>query len=131
MSIKHVLNYEKEQIEKISEKRSQEEKTLPNFNKGDTIKAYIKIQEGNKTRSQTFEGIVLAINKKGLQSNFTVRKISQGVGVERTMGFHSPLLDKVEIVRQGKVNQSKIYYQRERSGKSARIKELKKTKEAK
>jgi large subunit ribosomal protein L19 len=125
MSIKHVENYEKEQIEEITKKRSQENKTLPDFNTGDTIKAYLKITEGERTRTQNFEGIVIAINKKGLQSNFTVRKISQGIGVERIIGLHCPNLEKIEIIRKGKVNQSKIYYQRERSGKSARVKEKK------
>jgi len=97
---------------------------LPKFNPGDTIKVYFKIKEGeDKTRIQVFEGVVIRRRGSGTNATFTVRKISFGVGVERTFPYHSPLIEKIEIVRRGKVRRARLYYLRERYGKAARIKE--------
>lgn len=95
-----------------------------NFRIGDTVKVYFKIVEGTTERIQVFEGIVIAINNKGIAKNFTVRKISYGVGVERVFPIHSPRIAKVEVVRCGKVRRSKLYYLRDRIGKAAKVKEL-------
>ena len=96
---------------------------IPEFNQGDTILVEIVVKEGTRERSQPFEGVVIAIKNRGLNSSFTVRKISSGVGVERTFQTHSPLIKSIKVKRKGKVRQSKLYYLRERSGRSARIKE--------
>ncbi|MAG75444.1 MAG: 50S ribosomal protein L19 [Colwelliaceae bacterium] len=96
---------------------------LPAFSQGDTVVVQVRVKEGNKERLQAFEGVVIAVKNRGLHSAFTVRKISNGVGVERVFQTHSPLVDSIEVKRRGDVRQSKIYYLRERSGKSARIKE--------
>ncbi len=96
---------------------------IPEFNQGDTILVEIVVKEGTRERSQPFEGVVIAIKNRGLNSSFTVRKISSGVGVERTFQTHSPLIKSIKLKRKGKVRQSKLYYLRERSGRSARIKE--------
>ena len=98
-------------------------KELPNFKAGDTIVVQVKVREGNRERLQAFEGVVIAKRNRGVNSAFTVRKISHGVGVERTFQSHSPLIGSVEIKRKGDVRKSKLYYLRERSGRSARIKE--------
>ena len=98
-------------------------KELPNFKAGDTIVVQAKVREGNRERLQAFEGVVIAKRNRGVNSAFTVRKISHGVGVERTFQSHSPLIGSVEIKRKGDVRKSKLYYLRERSGRSARIKE--------
>ena len=98
-------------------------KELPSFKTGDTIVVQVKVREGNRERLQAFEGVVIAKRNRGVNSAFTVRKISHGVGVERTFQSHSPLIDSVEIKRKGDVRKSKLYYLRERSGRSARIKE--------
>ena len=98
-------------------------KELPVFKAGDTIVVQVKVREGNRERLQAFEGVVIAKRNRGVNSAFTVRKISHGVGVERTFQSHSPLIDSVEIKRKGDVRKSKLYYLRERSGRSARIKE--------
>ena len=95
---------------------------LPEFNVGDTLKVYIKIKEGNKERIQMFEGFVLKIQNGGLSRTFTVRKISSGVGVEKTFPIHSPVIEKIEVVRKGSVRRAKLNYMRERTGKSAKIK---------
>lgn len=96
---------------------------LPDFNPGDTVKVYVKISEGEKERIQVFQGVV--ISKRGNLSNasFTVRKVSYGVGVEKTFPLHSPALDKIEVVTRGRVRRAKIYYLRNLKGKAARIKE--------
>jgi large subunit ribosomal protein L19 len=99
---------------------------LPEFGVGDTLKVYIKIKEGNKERIQMFEGFVLKIQNGGLSQTFTVRKISSGVGVEKTFPMHSPVIERIEVVRRGKVRRAKLNYMRQRTGKSAKIK----TKEA-
>lgn len=97
---------------------------VPAFNVGDTVKVYGKIIEGNKERIQVYEGTVLKIQNGGNRTTFTVRKISNGVGVEKTWPLHSPNVDKVEVVRQGKVRRAKLNYLRDRVGKKAKVKEL-------
>jgi large subunit ribosomal protein L19 len=96
---------------------------LPSFRPGDTVVVSIKVKEGERTRLQAFEGVVMGIKNKGLNSSFIVRKISSGIGVERTFQMHSPLIDSIKVKRKGDVRQAKLFYLRERSGKSARIKE--------
>ncbi|MBG0730718.1 50S ribosomal protein L19 [Mycoplasma sp. 'Moose RK'] len=97
---------------------------LQQFFPGDNVRVHVKIQEGNKSRIQIFEGLVIKLKKNGLSSSFVVRKISHGVGVERTFLTYSPLVDKIEVVRANKVRRAKLYYMKERSGKSARLKEI-------
>jgi len=101
----------------------QMEKVLPEFGPGDTVVVQVKVKEGNRERLQAFEGVVIGKRNRGLNSAFTVRKISHGVGVERTFQTYSKLLDSITVKRRGDVRQAKLYYLRERSGKSARIKE--------
>jgi large subunit ribosomal protein L19 len=96
---------------------------LPEFGPGDTVVVYVKIKEGNRERTQAYEGVVLAKRNRGLQSAFTVRKISYGEGVERVFQTHSPMIEKVEVKRRGAVRRAKLYYLRERTGRAARIKE--------
>ena len=102
---------------------SQLKDDIPSFRPGDTITVSVKVKEGDRTRLQAFEGVVMGIKNRGLNSSFIVRKISSGIGVERTFQTHSPLIDSIKVKRKGDVRQSKIFYLRERSGKSARIKE--------
>lgn len=97
---------------------------IQNFNIGDTVKVWVKVIEGTRERLQAFEGIVIARKNGGLRETFTVRRISYGVGVERTFPVHSPKISSIEIVRAGKVRRAKLYYLRSRSGKAAKIKEL-------
>ncbi|MBR1971209.1 MAG: 50S ribosomal protein L19 [Clostridia bacterium] len=97
---------------------------VQNFNIGDTVKVWVKVIEGTRERLQAFEGIVIARKNGGLRETFTVRRISYGVGVERTFPVHSPKISSIEIVRAGKVRRAKLYYLRSRSGKAAKIKEL-------
>ena len=104
--------------------KSQMKNDLPDLKAGQTVKVDVKIKEGDKSRIQVFEGIVIRVQGSGIGKTFTVRKISNGVGVERTFPIHSPLIDKITIVRTGKVRRAKLYYLRQRSGKSARIKEV-------
>ena len=101
----------------------QMEKSLPDFGPGDTVVVQVKVKEGNRERLQAFEGVVLGKKNRGLNSSFTVRKISHGIGVERTFQTYSPLVDSVKVKRRGDVRQAKLYYLRELSGKAARIKE--------
>ena len=108
--------FEKEQIEKLTAKKS-----IPAFRPGDTIKVLVKISEGERTRLQTFEGVCIARKNNSINSKFTVRKISHGEGVERIFPLFSPIIDKIEIVRKGHVKRAKLYYLRNRTGKSARI----------
>jgi len=96
---------------------------LPEINSGDSVKVNVKVSEGNRERIQTFEGVVISINGTGLSRTITVRKLSFGVGVERIFPIHAPIVDTVEIIRKGKVRRSKLYYLRDRVGKSAKIKE--------
>lgn len=96
---------------------------VPAFAPSDTVVVQVKVKEGDKERLQAFEGVVIAIKNRGLHSAFTVRKISNGIGVERAFQTYSPIVESIEVKRRGDVRQAKIYYLRERSGKSARIKE--------
>ena len=95
---------------------------IPEFGIGDTVKVYIKVKEGNKERIQMFEGFVLKRQNGGISETFTVRKISSGVGVEKTFPLHSPRIEKIELVRKGDVRRAKLNYMRERTGKAAKIK---------
>jgi large subunit ribosomal protein L19 len=97
---------------------------VPVFNVGDTVKVHVKVVEGNRERIQLYEGVVLKRQGGGLSETFTVRRISYGIGVERTFPLHSPRIDKIETVRRGKVRRAKLNYLRGRTGKSAKIKEL-------
>jgi large subunit ribosomal protein L19 len=101
----------------------QQKTDIPEFGPGDTIVVQVKVREGNRERLQAFEGVVIGRRNRGLNSAFTVRKISHGVGVERTFQAHSPMIAGIEVKRQGDVRQAKLYYLRERSGRAARIKE--------
>lgn len=92
------------------------------FNVGDTVKVFFKVIEGNKERIQAYEGIVIARKHGGLRETFTVRRISSGIGVERTFPVHSPKIDKIEVVRNGVVRRAKLYYLRSRSGKASKVK---------
>ena len=99
-----------------------EKTNIPEFSVGDTVKVHIKVKEGNKERIQVFEGFVLKRQNGGVSETFTVRKISSGVGVEKTFPLHSPRIEKIELVRKGDVRRAKLNYMRQRTGKSARIK---------
>ncbi|MDH4096335.1 MAG: 50S ribosomal protein L19 [Betaproteobacteria bacterium] len=112
----------------LIEKLEQEEikrlnKTVPDFSPGDTVIVNVNVVEGERKRAQAFEGVVIAKRNRGIGSSFTVRKISSGEGVERTFQTYSPLIASVEVKRKGEVRRSKLYYLRQRSGKSARIRE--------
>ncbi len=98
---------------------------LPQFNVGDTVKVHVRIKEGDKSRIQIFEGTVIAKKHGGIQETFTVRRVAHGCGVERVFPIHSPNVEKVEVVRSGKVRRSKLYYLRDRVGKAAKVKEAK------
>ena len=98
-------------------------KDVPAFAPGDTVVVQVKVKEGDKTRLQAYEGVVIAKRNRGLHSSFTVRKISNGEGVERVFQTHSPLVDSITVKRRGAVRRAKLYYLRDRSGKSARIRE--------
>ena len=117
--------YEKEQIQKLTLK-----KRIPAFRSGDTVKVSIKIVEGKRSRFQIFEGICIARKNNGINSNFTIRKISHGEGVEKVFPLLSPLIDKIEITKKGNVRRAKLYYLRDRKGKSARIVESTRDEEA-
>ena len=113
-------------IEKIEEEeiaRLTANKTIPSFAPGDTVIVGVNVVEGTRKRTQAFEGVVIAKRNRGLNSSFIVRKISSGEGVERTFQTYSPLIASIEVKRRGDVRRAKLYYLRERSGKSARIKE--------
>ena len=97
---------------------------LPAFRPGDTLRVHVKVVEGNRERIQVFEGVVIKRRGGGISETFTVRKISYGVGVERTFPLHTPKIAKIEVVRHGKVRRAKLYYLRELRGKAARIKEI-------
>tara|TARA_B100000427_G_scaffold27797_1_gene20514 strand:+ start:1407 stop:1760 length:354 start_codon:yes stop_codon:yes gene_type:complete len=102
---------------------SQLRSDIPEFAPGDTITVDVRVVEGSRERLQPFEGIVLSIKKRGLGSSFVVRKISNGIGVERTFQMHSPIISSIKVKRRGDVRQAKLFYLRERTGRSARIKE--------
>lgn len=97
-------------------------KDVPEFRVGDTVKVHIKIKEGSRERIQIFEGFVLKRQNGGIGETFTVRRIASGVGVEKTFPIHSPLVEKIEVVRRGRVRRAKLFYMRQRTGKSAKIK---------
>ncbi|EIM75173.1 50S ribosomal protein L19 [Nitratireductor aquibiodomus RA22] len=113
-----IRQLEAEQAEKIAAQRQ-----LPEFQPGDTVRVLVRITEGTRTRVQAYEGVCIARSGSGFQENFTVRKISYGEGVERVFPIYSPLVEGVEVVRRGKVRRAKLYYLRDRRGKSARITE--------
>lgn len=96
---------------------------LPEFRPGDTVKVHVRVVEGDKERIQVFEGVVIARRGDGTRETFTVRKISAGIGVERVFPLHGPILDRIEVVRRGRVRRAKLYYLRELRGKAARIEE--------
>jgi len=97
---------------------------LPAFRAGDTLKVHVRVVEGNKSRIQVFQGLVIRLQGSGVRETFTVRKVSYGVGVERTFPLHTPIIEKIEVVTRGDVRRAKLYFLRERRGKAARIKEL-------
>ncbi|MCW2315740.1 large subunit ribosomal protein L19 [Rhodoblastus acidophilus] len=113
-----IKQLEAEQIAKLSEN-----KTIPEFGPGDTVIVNVKVKEGDRSRVQAYEGVVIARNGGGLNESFTVRKISYGEGVERVFPVYGPLIDSIKVVRRGKVRRAKLYYLRDRRGKSARIAE--------
>jgi large subunit ribosomal protein L19 len=98
-------------------------KTVPDFTPGDTVRVFVKVKEGDKSRLQAYEGVCIARKNAGINSSFTVRKISFGEGVERVFPLYAPVVDKVELVRRGKVRRAKLYYLRDRRGRAARIAE--------
>ena len=118
-----------EQLEK--EHMAELGKEIPEFAPGDTVKVNVKVREGERERIQAYEGVCIARNGGGLNESFTVRKISFGEGVERVFPIYSPLVDSIQVVRRGKVRRAKLYYLRERRGKSARITEKKTDNKAK
>ncbi|MFQ5681877.1 MAG: 50S ribosomal protein L19 [Candidatus Binatia bacterium] len=99
----------------------QAKKKVPALRPGETVRVHVKVVEGEKERTQVFEGIVIGMSGEGFRSTFTVRKISYGIGVERIFPFHSPRIEKIQVVSTGKVRRAKLYYLRERSGKAARL----------
>ncbi|WP_298428043.1 50S ribosomal protein L19 [Rhodoblastus sp.] len=113
-----IAQLEAEQIAKLSAN-----KTIPEFAPGDTVVVNVKVKEGDRTRVQAYEGVVIARDGGGLNESFTVRKISYGEGVERVFPVYGPLIDSIKVVRRGKVRRAKLYYLRDRRGKSARIAE--------
>ncbi len=113
-----IQQYEAEQIARLTAARA-----VPEFAPGDTVRVMVKVIEGERSRAQAFEGVVIARSNKGLNSNFTVRKISYGEGVERVFPLYSPTIAEIAVVRRGDVRRAKLYYLRGRSGKSARIAE--------
>jgi large subunit ribosomal protein L19 len=104
--------------------KTQLKKDIPYFRSGSTVRVHVRIKEGDKSRIQVFEGVVISRSGGGVAETFTVRKLSSGIGVERKFPLHSPIIEKIEVVRHGKVRRNKLYYLRGRSGKSARIKEI-------
>ncbi|BBC79141.1 50S ribosomal protein L19 [Acetobacter orientalis] len=113
-----IQQYEAAEIARLSEARA-----VPEFAAGDTVRVSVQVVEGERKRLQAFEGVVIARSNKGLNSNFTVRKISNGEGVERVFPLYAPTIAEIKVVRRGKVRRAKLYYLRGRSGKSARIAE--------
>ena len=104
--------------------KEQMKNDIPDLRPGQTVRVDVKIKEGDKSRIQAYEGIVIKVQGSGIGKSFTVRKVSSGVGVERTFPVHSPIIDKITVVRKGKVRRAKLFYLRNRSGKSAKIKEV-------
>lgn len=112
-----------EQLDKEQMERLRGEKQIPDFQPGDTVQVNVKVIEGERSRIQAYEGVCIARSGGGLNETFTVRKISYGEGVERVFPFYSPMVDSIKVVRRGKVRRAKLYYLRDRRGKSARIAE--------
>lgn len=110
-------------IQSLEAEFMQTSKPIPTFNSGDTVVVQVKVKEGERTRLQSFEGVVIAKRNRGYNSAFTVRKVSHGVGVERVFQTYSPTVDSIEVKRRGDVRRAKLYYMRELSGRAARIKE--------
>lgn len=104
--------------------REQLKSKIPAFNSGDTVKVHLKVLEGGRERVQVFEGVVIGRKSGGLRETFTVRRISHGVGVERTFPLHSPRIERIDVTRKGKVRQAKLYYLRGKVGREARVKEM-------
>jgi large subunit ribosomal protein L19 len=121
-----IQTIEREQIEQLTATRA-----IPEFRPGDTLRVGVKVVEGERTRVQNYEGVCIARSNKGIGSNFTVRKISFGEGVERVFPLYSPTIETIEVVRRGAVRRAKLYYLRGRTGKSARIAERRDTRPAK
>jgi len=121
-----IQQLEAEQIAKLTANRA-----IPDFRPGDTLKVGVRVVEGERTRVQNYEGVCIARSNKGMGSNFTVRKISFGEGVERVFPLYSPNIDSIDVVRKGAVRRAKLYYLRGRTGKSARIAERRDTRPAK
>ena len=113
-----IAQLEAEQMAAVAAKRQ-----LPDFDSGDTVIVNVKVVEGDRTRVQAYEGVVIARSGGGLNENFTVRKLSYGVGVERTFPVHTPIIDKIEVHTRGDVRRAKLYYLRDRIGKAAKVKE--------
>jgi large subunit ribosomal protein L19 len=103
---------------------SQMRSDLPSFRPGDTVRVHVKIKEGDKFRIQVFEGLVIAQKNNGISSTFTVRKVSSGYGIERIFPVHTPIIEKLEVMKSGKVRRARLYYLRDRRGKAARLKEV-------
>lgn len=101
-------------------------KDIPEFKAGDTVRVYVRVKEGDKERIQVFQGVVIARKHGGIRETITVRKVSSGIGVERIFPLHSPVIEKIEVVQEGKVRRAKLYYLRQLKGKKARIAELRK-----
>ena len=116
MAVNLIEDIEREQIEALSAERA-----IPTFKAGDTLRVNVKVIEGNRERVQAFEGVCIARRNRGLNSAFTVRKISYGEGVERVFPLYSPRIDSIDVVRRGRVRRAKLYYLRGRTGKAARI----------
>ncbi|NLI60168.1 MAG: 50S ribosomal protein L19 [Clostridiales bacterium] len=105
--------------------KEQMKKDIPKFNIGDTVRVYVKVVEGTRERLQAFEGIVIQKKNGGIRETFTVRRLSYGVGVERVFPVHSPKIDRIDVIRRGKVRRAKLFYLRDRVGKAVRVKERK------
>jgi large subunit ribosomal protein L19 len=114
-----ILELEREQVDRLTAERA-----VPDFKAGDTLRVNVKVIEGNRERVQAFEGVCIARRNRGFNSSFTVRKISYGEGVERVFPLYSPRLESIDVVRRGRVRRAKLYYLRGRTGKRARIAEL-------
>jgi large subunit ribosomal protein L19 len=119
MALNLIQELEREQVERFSSERA-----VPTFKPGDTLRVNVKVIEGNRERVQAFEGVCIARRNRGINSAFTVRKISYGEGVERVFPLYSPRIDSIEVMRRGRVRRAKLYYLRGRTGKAARITEL-------
>lgn len=112
-----------DEFNKAQMERLTENKQIPDFAAGDTLKVHVRVKEGNRERTQIFEGVCIARKNSGVNSSFTVRKVSYGEGVERVFSLYSPMLEAIEVARRGDVRRAKLYYLRDRRGKSARIAE--------